>query len=273
MRFAYANLGRSLDMCLASPSCQLTAEETRLVTSVRKSGGGQLVFLSEKENPGTFLIDGAVRVAKTEYAVGATIYLNKDLLYSANAKGELKAIDTAAASGALLHELGHQQGERSHDKLDLLAAKLRSLLLLDTQRLTYIFADNIALTALNQLESGLATRSTQLLVEDGENLTDLTSLVASRVPCAEIFGPGTEVESFLLWNLHWGHSESRFYGGVIRMAVEGNLEMQCKTPAGGRPISSGWAIRGHLNLVKSHDAAPYRIDSPSSTRFYITPAE
>ena len=281
MRFAYANLGRALEMCLISPRCQLNDEESRLLKKIQqsfvdeglKSGEHQLVFESEKDQPGFFMIDGAVRVAKTEYMVGAPIYINKDLLYSADSKGELKALDIAAASGVLVHEFGHHQGEMSHDKLDLVAAKIRALLLNDMQRVSYIFSDNLAVTALNQFEAGSQTKSTQLILEDGANLSDLTQLLKSRIKCDDPSEAKATLDQFLLWNLHWGHRQTSLDELTLSLPLEGFLELQCKPTNGWATyISTGWMIKSRLVFSRKTKREPFRFISDSA-QFWITLAE
>ena len=85
--FAYANLEKYIGLCLDFPSCRITPYERGLLERIRnampteRAAPEQIRFLSEREHPGTFIIDGEMKIAKTGSQVGSAIYMNLDLLY------------------------------------------------------------------------------------------------------------------------------------------------------------------------------------------------
>lgn len=125
--FHYRNLDKTISFCLNSNRCSLKPEERTILLSVRdiilatRTEQNRLIFLSEDKfqeilNPE---LDMAIRIAKTDFTTHSPIYFNINELYKIpenDLSSQLVAI--------LIHELGHQTGERSHSKLDVLANKV-----------------------------------------------------------------------------------------------------------------------------------------------------
>ena len=85
--YAYEKLDTYLQLCLNSNTCKLTADQGSLLLQIYRAlpqerQTKQLFFGSEKKNPGSFMIDGNVRVARTGDEIGSPIYINSDLLYT-----------------------------------------------------------------------------------------------------------------------------------------------------------------------------------------------
>ena len=133
--FAYTNMGRYLDACLASSSCQVTEQEKVTLSYIKaalpleqaRNAGHPLVFKSEQQESGFFVIDGLLRVAKTGDEVGSSIYVNLDLIYT-NETNPPQPAGVLTATAILIHELGHHQGIKNHQQLDLLGAKVHAFL-------------------------------------------------------------------------------------------------------------------------------------------------
>jgi hypothetical protein len=128
--FSYYNLKAYIEICLSSPTCKIGTWEKDLLTKILKSlpqeqnKKEQIKFVSEKERPGFFRLDGELKLAKTGDNVGSPIYINSDLLYTKNSHGDFKAFSISDAVALLVHELGHHHGVKNHFKLDLLGIKV-----------------------------------------------------------------------------------------------------------------------------------------------------
>lgn len=125
-RIAFKHLHALAAECYIRPhTCTFSQEEQRdydkIFSNISKvQNGAGLRFVSETDNPGFFLIDGKVRVAKTSNRLGDPIYLNTDIID--------REISVPTAAAILVHEFGHQNGFRgidSHSFLDKLGAKVR----------------------------------------------------------------------------------------------------------------------------------------------------
>ncbi len=122
-QFAYANLETFVDLCLADTACQLNPEQKQVLTKIRtslpkeKANSTQLTFASEKKNPGLFILNGELKVAKTFDEVGSIIYVNLDMIE----EGPMLIQDGIAI---LVHELGHHHGIKDETFLDLLGLKV-----------------------------------------------------------------------------------------------------------------------------------------------------
>jgi hypothetical protein len=128
--FAYNNLEFSLRLCLDGPSCRLSQMENRILLDIythlaaERENAKQIVFLSEKKFPGTFLIDGEMKAAVTGSLVGSVIKINTDLLYFIKKNHMTEGLSVHEAIAMLIHELGHHHGNFSHTELDLLGLKV-----------------------------------------------------------------------------------------------------------------------------------------------------
>jgi hypothetical protein len=119
--FAYTNIDRFIELCLNAPECNLNQDQKDLLTLIAKTvplerqNPKQLVFASESESPGLFLLNGQVKVAKTFDEIASNIYVNKDMI------PKLQVIDAIAI---LVHELGHHHGIKDETQLDLLGLRV-----------------------------------------------------------------------------------------------------------------------------------------------------
>lgn len=237
--FAYLNLERYLDLCLASESCRPTTEERSLLRLIRArlpdeyATKAQLVFKSGKLEPGFFHLDGQVRIARTGDAIGSPIYLNVDLLYSMGPLGDVVPLGLSTAVAVLVHELGHHHAVKDHAALDVLGAKVATLLRAQTQEISVSpFENEVVATAINfHLASG---NFTQLLVADGKKVLDFSGELRARLKCPDELG--SQIAFLLVWNLHWMRelsptSERKL---VQRIPLRGQLMLQCVNAQGAR---------------------------------------
>jgi len=253
LAFAYTNLDRFLDICLHSNICELNKEETALTENIRaalkseKTHEHQLIFDSEKKHPGTFLIDGLIRLAKTGDAIGSPIFINTDLLYIKDDSGEVKALDLPTAAAILTHELGHHQGTREHQLLDLLGSKVRRMLKQHTQTINIGKLEaSLVQYELNDLD--------QLIVSDGDVMTDLSEKVHAIAKCPF---KDSNLVALQLWNLHWNPSHFRESEGYTIVPLQADLTMKCSLSQG-TTVAAGYEVLIELRLTneanpKLHD--------------------
>ncbi len=78
----------------------------------------KIEFKSERENPGFFLLDGQVRIAKTDLHLGDVVFINTDIVEANNT-------EISEALAILAHELGHHIGVTDHQKLDQFGATIK----------------------------------------------------------------------------------------------------------------------------------------------------
>lgn len=123
--FAYQNIGPFIELCLNDKKCDLNEQQKTLLMKIHKAipeekkNPNQLIFASEKENPGLFILNGNPKIAKTYDEVGSSVFVNKDMLDHAGSP-----ISTLDALAILIHELGHHHQEMNEDFLDLLGLKV-----------------------------------------------------------------------------------------------------------------------------------------------------
>lgn len=138
---AFQSLETVLPACLQNEYCQLTdSEKDTLATiyvlaTVNNDNRDRFIFLSEKQNPGFFTTGETEgnRIAKTFPRVGSPIYVNTDLLYN---DGQ-PALNFAAISSLIIHELGHQAGVEDHQYLDVIGAKVAAFMVMKTNHYAY----------------------------------------------------------------------------------------------------------------------------------------
>jgi len=239
---AYQNLERHMRTCLAAESCRLTDGERTLLTQItdampsEHARANQISFISEQAQPGTFRIDGEMKIAKTGNAVGSPVLVNIDLLYTKGVSGRYEAMSLPDAVAMLVHEFGHHQGERSHQALDVLGLKVASIL----QRNTYStpllpLQDQVSIHVLNGSDSDNPFPEILLYVTDEifdltQNLRDavicpLISVPISIGPIDPITIPGHRPKGYMLHNLYWKTVDD--YKSSTKFEANGNLTLDC----------------------------------------------
>lgn len=237
--YAYENMQRYLQLCLASSTCKLTNDQQALVRRIQASlpqerNGSQLIFASEKKAPGTFMIDGQVRVAKTGSRIGSPIYINVDLLYSKTTDG-YEAMTIPEAVAVLVHEFGHHQGNFPHIELDIIGVRISQLIqqkTINTPLLpwsSFISASVLMSTALEDYP--------QLLLTVGDDVIDLSAEYKKSVYC-EVFTipipivplPDLELVTkepmgSILHNIHWDKVKQSENELVVK--IVGNVSNVC----------------------------------------------
>lgn len=190
--FVHAQLEPYLDACLALPSCGLSAGERELLRRVRdalpaeRQVGGTPRFVSGRERPGFFVIDGARKTARTGARVGDPIYVDRDQL-------RFDQMDAPLAVALLVHELGHHHGARDEADLDILGAKVRAIAVGKDTRVDAMFNPELGLD-LYFNDSDAA----RLILRDPRSLRDVTPELL-RHYCGES-SPAVRLR---VGNAHW----------------------------------------------------------------------
>lgn len=226
--YAYLQLERPIEICLNSRQCHLDLREKQILLSILSSlhqeykNPDQLQFLSGKKNPEFFKIDGQIKLAKTGDRVGDSIYINMDLLnlYEENGEEEEGIMGLGAATGMLIHELGHHQGIKDHALLDLLGQKV-SLAMQDTINVYSPFPHMKKVFLLTLTPKKMFSFSTVLLYV-GEDIFDLTDFFKKELHCP-LHG---QVQGAKIFNAYW--SKVKMARKEIQFELTGHLRLQCQ---------------------------------------------
>lgn len=240
--YAYKNLETYIKSCFESPFCKVTEDQRIILTKIsealpkEKDNTSQIIFESERKNPGTFILDGQVRIAKTGDLVGSPIYLNTDLLYSRDKRGRFEAITIPEAVAILIHEMGHHHGHYRHDELDLLGVTVSLYLqraLISTPMIPW--ESDISATVYNPSH---ITAFPEVLLYVGADVIDLSELYRQTVQCNVLTVPIPILPvpdivlikeapmGSTLSNVHWQRIRDREHSMDIEIA--GNISNMCR---------------------------------------------
>lgn len=128
---SYQSLPLILDSIIATDEASFSDKERKLLENINKiakqnsSKKDRLLFLSEKDHPGFFTTgeNEPHRFAKTFATPESSIFINLDWIYGEEGKIFL---NHSSAMALLIHEIGHQTGEKDHSELDILGAKIKT---------------------------------------------------------------------------------------------------------------------------------------------------
>jgi len=239
--YAYEKLETYIQLCLNSKACKLTPDQTVLLKEIASSlpqekQSKQIFFGSERQDPGSFMIDGNVRVAKTGSKVGSPIFINADLLYTPAADKSYDPVTIPEAVAILIHELGHHQGHHNHDELDLLGVRVSLLLqqkFISTPLIPWA-PNEISASVLN---TDFSEGFPQVLLNVGDEVIDVSDQYKQVVHC-EVFTfpipilpiPDLELvtkapQGSLFHNVHW--DKMRDKGDYINVKITGSVSNNC----------------------------------------------
>lgn len=208
IQFVYMSLPKIISGCFDSPNqCSLSSDENSQLLQIEAvihqnlSLYDRIQFVSEKQNPGFFTTSSTEnnRIAKTGLTPQDPIYFNVDELYDFEGK---PAIDFAGLAAILIHEIGHQTGELSHTKLDILGAKVRISLSFQFSSFDYSFInlENVEMNIINYpMPSPLG--DIYLSAKNGSSI-QLTSKIMQKLRCAST---DQHLIGFNITNSHWNH--------------------------------------------------------------------
>ena len=240
---ALANLDFYSKLCLDGVRCNLSEKERGILSEIlrtlpkAKQNVDLIVFASEKRAPGTFIIDGEPKVARTGSTVGHPIYVNVDMLYTFNKMNKLEPISLSQATAILIHELGHHVSKASHLELDLLGVKVGNVLqarIQSTPVLPWSQDVEANIVSGDEVES-----FPQILLTVGDEMWDLSKTFRASVHCPVFTLPipilpfpdlqfGKKPPLGVVYhNVHWEKGAQNDGAGEYR--ITGNLTHVCPT--------------------------------------------
>jgi len=227
--FSHVNLKGYIEICLNSPTCKLNTWEKNLLNKILNGlpdEVDQVKFVSEKNNPGFFRIDGELKLAKTGDEVGSPIFINSDLLYTKNSQGLYKAFGISEAVALLIHEMGHHHGAKNHNKLDLLGIKV-SMSLENHSDKASLFPHNQNFMAISVNKQN-AQEFPQLLVYFDSTFMDISKEFRKALKCRGLyfFLGQSKPHGASFHNMFWKKLSRRF--DVYEFTVSGNVSTYCK---------------------------------------------
>ena len=240
---AYINMKSYLEVCLNSPLCQLSDLEETTLTKIRNSieeeydSQKQLQFVSERKNPGFFIIDDEIKVAKTGNDVGGIIYINSDLLAIEGSRGEMIPIGLARAVSILVHEFGHHHNIHDHGTLDLMGIKVS--LQLQNQMQTYQLFPHSRKVMLSVFNPATDSGFPQVLLYLNEEVQNISMKLRKAIRCRKrtIFSSKKKPLGAKVHNLYWERlKEER---GKVSLKLTGRLGLRCSD-------------KDKINLYKGH---------------------
>lgn len=238
---AYQNLERHMRTCLVAESCRLTDDERVLLARIadamlsEHSRANQISFISEQAQPGTFRVDGEMKIAKTGDTIGSPVLVNIDLLYAKGASGRYEAMSLPDAVAMLVHEFGHHQGERSHQALDVLGLKVASVLQKNIYSTPLLpLQDQVSIHVLNGSGDSPFPETLLYVTDEIFDLTQslrdavicpLISVPISIGPINPITIPGHRPKAYMLHNLYWKTVDDD--KSSTKFEANGNLTLDC----------------------------------------------
>lgn len=215
---AYVNLEKYIALCLNNSNCQLNNKERQLLQkisdnmSLERQNSNQIQYGSESAEPGSFWIDGQIRIAKTGDTIGSPVVFNRDLLYWRDPTFGLQYLSLSTALGIWIHELGHHHIEDNHNMnnlsmLDLLGTKVQNMLLENRLEISgYPYLPQLSATVINFPSS---FEIAQLLVADSYKQAEISGLILPVLHCDPI-NQQAKIVGLSLWNLRWElHDQSQ----------------------------------------------------------------
>ncbi|MGZ3771578.1 MAG: hypothetical protein ACXVCP_18620 [Bdellovibrio sp.] len=206
--FAYDNLSTFLTLCLEPDHCTLKADERilleKILNAFPQEQKTELQFISSKEKPDFFILEGQPKIAKTGNKIGDIIYINQEMLYPLNGKGEYQVIDVPMAAMILIHELGHHHGVIDHNKLDQLGNRVANFLYAHSLKAEF-WNGNAALITyqLNRVHSDEDKKKLeyfdQVTLQINSELFNLSKDIKNKIHCPNL---STEPVGLRLYNLH-----------------------------------------------------------------------
>lgn len=238
--YAYEKLDKYIQICLKSDLCKLNDRQRGLLQQIftnmpQEKLSKQLIFASESKEPGTFIIDGLVRVAKTGSTVGSPIYVNSDLLYTKNEADSYDPVSIPEAVAILIHEMGHHYGNYTHEELDLIGVRA-SLLLQQKFISTPLIPWNAEISAI-VFNPNLVSSFPEVLLNVGDDVIDISAEYKDAVACVGLTVPipilpipdlellNKKPVASILHNVHWAQFKEK--NEELAVTITGNVSNNC----------------------------------------------
>lgn len=273
--YAYKNLETYIRSCFESPFCKITEDQKLILTKIseampkEQSNVNQIVFTSEAKNPGTFILDGQVRIAKTGDLVSSPIYFNTDLIYSKDKLGHFQAMTIPEAVAVLIHEMGHHHGHFSHEELDLLGVTVSLYLqrtLISTPMIPW--ESDISATVYNPSN---VTAFPELLLYVGNDIIDLSKMYRQTVQCNVLSLPVPILPvpdivlikeapmGSTLSNVHWQKIKDR--DNTMDIEIAGNISNMCRLKSEERILNNSFKFSLKFKIRKKQNVWVYQSGS------------
>lgn len=187
----YERLDQFISLCLNSQICKVSDSQKTLLIKIKEALSqeravkDQIQFVSEKAYPGTFIINGEMKVAKTGDTIGSKILFNTDLLYTRGGNGFMEAMSLAESVVHLIHEMGHHHGNYEHTELDNLGIKVSMLLQQHLQTTPFLPLTN-QISAIIINERG-ATSLPQVILYVFGDMIDVSTAFANSLECSRMW--------------------------------------------------------------------------------------
>ncbi|EQC43835.1 hypothetical protein [Bacteriovorax sp. Seq25_V] len=228
--FAFEKLPEFLNICLSQNTCVTNESEVNLIESIVQSynneGKNNIVFKSERKNPGFFVIDGLEKIAITGNRVGDIIYVNTDLLYKKDKNEMTKFFQVSQAVQLLVHELGHHHGDYTHDFLDSVGARVRSFF---EGRLAEVFYSPFIFDmSVLSLHGNSYTTNGILILNTGVELISLSKLFNVYGCPASSLGELNRLKNqkYHFYNISWKHDDGPLMSG--KKSFSGTFVLMCE---------------------------------------------
>jgi hypothetical protein len=239
--YAYSKLESYIKLCVTSETCKLKTTESELLNKIlialpeEYASSEQIRFASEKESPGTFLINGEIKAAKTGNKIGSPIYFNRDLFSAKSIHNIFEPISLSSAVSLLVHELGHHHLSKFQEAdLDLLGVKV-SLLLDQEINQTPVFPNNHEINAII-INDKVTTFYPEVLLYIGDEVYDISTKFKEALFCGrmQLPDPLPDPETPMplkkplkvtYYNIHWDTFSEANGQGVFQ--ILGNLILDC----------------------------------------------
>lgn len=204
--FAYASLPRLIESSLVTISFQFNEAESLILRQIAEiaannvSNAKRLEFLSGEKHPEIFNTspEELHRLAVTTFIPGDTIFINGDLLYSNEGKPTLSLGEIVSI---LTHEVGHQTGEKNHQFLDIIGAKLRNYY--NQNALKYEINKDQEILTFSVLNQKGLYNSGQLIFQNKSKSINLTSAIIEKINATMQEKNYQNLTGFFLTNGHF----------------------------------------------------------------------
>ncbi len=238
--YAYQKLDSYIKLCLSSEMCKVNNLQRSILEKINQGLAqerrnlDQIQFSSEKTNPGFFIIDGEVKVAKTGRQIGSPIFINTDLLYARNELGFFIPLSISECVAILVHELGHHYGDFAHTDLDLTGVRVALMLQQKTYSTPLLpWSEQISAVVINR---DVDTSYPDILLYVEDQAFDLSQQFKDSVFCPKFFIPipflpdvplsTKKPVSTLAHNVHWNKLATN--GATSLLSIRADLAHNCK---------------------------------------------
>lgn len=224
-QYMYHSIPQFIRACIRSNMCPINEVHRSILMRIQvilnrnRDLSTKLIFLSSKDHPNFFKSedDPELRIAKTGFRPDIPIFIDIEQVYEED--GDL-ALGSLEVLSILVHEVGHQTGERRHSYLDDLATRLRRFVEIDFKSIHQSFEGREYRAETFNFQN--PDTNAKLFVVLGTETLSLDKEIAGLVRC-EI---GRRPVGFRIGNLHW-HDRAQRERERVTVKVKAWLEVAC----------------------------------------------